>query len=56
MAAFLADTAGLRVTGDGQRSGWLTLPLTEESALPTAVADVIAGLVAVTATLRPGLQ
>jgi hypothetical protein len=56
IAAFLADTAGLCVTRGGQRSGWLTLPLTEESALPTAVADAMTRLVAAMATLRPGLQ
>jgi hypothetical protein len=56
IAAFLADTAGLRVTKGGQRSGWLRLPLTEESVPPTAVADAITRLVAATANLRPGLQ
>ena len=56
VAALLADTAGLRIAGDGQRSGWLTLPLTEESTLPTAIADGVAKLVAITALLRPPLQ
>jgi len=56
VAALLADTAGLCVTGDGRRSGWLTLPFTEESTLPTAIADGVAKLVAITALLRPPLQ
>jgi hypothetical protein len=56
VAALLAGTAGLRVTGDGMRSCWLTLPPTGESGLPTAVVDGIARLVAVTATLRPALK
>ena len=56
LAALLADTAGLRVTGDGMRSSWLTLPPTGESGFPAAVVDGIARLVAATATLRPTLK
>ena len=57
LAALLADTAGLRVTGDGMRSGWLTLPPTRgESGFPAAVVDEIARLVAATATLRQALK
>lgn len=53
VAALLADTAGLRVTGDGMRSSWLTLTPAGEGGLPAAVAEGIARLVAVTAILRP---
>jgi TIR domain len=58
VAALLADAAGLRVTVNGVRSGWLTLPAApaaRESATPPGVADAITRLVAATASLRAAL-